>query len=190
MLKEHTINNLDNFICGWYLNDNYLFEDIIRFHNQSPNKQDGIAGGVVNFSVKKSKDLILPRESDLYCRYINHLQLCLDLYVEKYKSAADTAEWADLENINIQHYNAGDAYFGWHCERSGVNSQLNNRHLVFLTYLNDVDDAGETEFLYQKIKVKPQKGLTLIWPADWTFTHRGIPSNNDKYIVTGWLSFI
>ena len=57
-------------------------------------------------------------------------------------------------------------------------------------YLNDVEDEGETEFYYQKLKVKPKKGLTLIWPADWTHTHRGIPSKTqEKYIATGWYSF-
>jgi len=41
------------------------------------------------------------------------------------------------------------------------------------------------------LKVKPEKGLTLIWPADWTFTHRGIPSMSEtKYIVTGWYNYI
>ena len=31
-----------------------------------------------------------------------------------------------------------------------------------MTYLNDIKDGGETEFYYQKLKVKPEKGLTLI----------------------------
>jgi len=56
--------------------------------------------------------------------------------------------------------------------------------------LNDVSNAGETEFLHQELKVKPEKGLTLIWPCDWTYTHRGVPSpTEDKYIITGWFSF-
>ena len=61
------------------------------------------------------------------------------------------------------------------------------RHLVFMTYLNDCD-AG-TEFLFQDIKIQPKKGLTLIWPSDWTFTHRGIVSTTqEKFIATGWTS--
>jgi hypothetical protein len=60
-----------------------------------------------------------------------------------------------------------------------------------MTYLNDVTDQGETEFFHQQIKIKPQKGLTVIWPADWTYTHRGIPSpTQEKFIITGWLSFL
>ena len=59
-----------------------------------------------------------------------------------------------------------------------------------MTYLNDIEDGGETEFLYQKIKVKPRKGLTLIWPVDWTHTHRGIVSpSQEKTIITGWYEF-
>ena len=59
-----------------------------------------------------------------------------------------------------------------------------------MTYLNDVDDGGETEFLYQDVKTKAVKGKTVIFPVEWTHTHRGIPSpTQDKYIITGWFSF-
>jgi len=38
--------------------------------------------------------------------------------------------------------------------------------------------------------VQPRKGLTLIWPADWTHHHRGVVSpTQEKYIITGWFSF-
>jgi hypothetical protein len=41
------------------------------------------------------------------------------------------------------------------------------------------------------VQVQPEKGLTVIWPADWTFTHRGIVSpTQDKWIVTGWFNFL
>jgi hypothetical protein len=41
-------------------------------------------------------------------------------------------------------------------------------------------------FIYQGVITKPRRGLTVIWPADWTHTHRGIPSpTQEKYIVTG-----
>ena len=35
-----------------------------------------------------------------------------------------------------------------------------------------------------------EKGLTVIWPSEWTFTHRGIKAvKEDKYIITGWYVF-
>ena len=33
-----------------------------------------------------------------------------------------------------------------------------SRHMVFMTYLNDVSDGGETEFYHQDVKVKAEKG--------------------------------
>lgn len=58
-----------------------------------------------------------------------------------------------------------------------------------MTYLNDVQNGG-TEFLYQKITTKAKKGLTLIWPSDFTHTHRGQICDKTKYIITGWFDFI
>ena len=64
-----------------------------------------------------------------------------------------------------------------------------NRILVFMTYLNDVKDGG-TEFLYQKLTTPAKKGLTLIWPTDFTHTHRGVISQTkEKYIATGWYAY-
>ena len=38
------------------------------------------------------------------------------------------------------------------------------------------------------IKVKPECGKTLIWPAEWTHAHYGsILKKNEKYIITGWI---
>ena len=55
-----------------------------------------------------------------------------------------------------------------------------------MTYLNDVTDGG-TEFKYQNITAPAKKGLTLIWPSDWTYTHKGGgPKDGYKFIATGW----
>jgi hypothetical protein len=53
-----------------------------------------------------------------------------------------------------------------------------------------VQEGGETEFLYQHMRVKPEQGTLVIWPAAFTHTHRGNPPlSNEKYIVTGWTEF-
>ena len=54
--------------------------------------------------------------------------------------------------------------------------------------LNDLNDSGETEFLYQKKKVKPKAGRVLIFPGSFTHLHRGNPPYEAKYIATGWLA--
>ena len=59
-----------------------------------------------------------------------------------------------------------------------------------MTYLNNVEDGGTTNFEYYDIKVKPEIGKTLIWPAEWTHAHTGsILKSGTKYIVTGWIQF-
>ena len=64
------------------------------------------------------------------------------------------------------------------------------RLFVFMVYLNDVEEGGETEFLYGETKVIPKKGSLVIWPAHWPFTHRGnVPISSDKLILTSWLNY-
>ena len=87
------------------------------------------------------------------------------------------------EGANIQYYRPGAGYFAEHCERTSKNE---NRCLVWMTYLTDTPDAG-THFKYQNITTPCKKGLTLIWPTDFTHTHSGqISDKHEKYIITGW----
>lgn len=195
-MREHLVNKLDNFISGWYMDDDTLMDDIIQYHKTSDTKSEGtyIKNGsltpVVDKTIKDSVDCFLDHNAELSLRYHNNLQKVLDRYIEKYKFCNFYCRFANKDYTNIQYYPVGGGYYNWHTERGDTYPPVANRHLTFMTYLNDVDDAGETEFYYQKLKVKPEKGLTLIWGSDWTFTHRGIPSpSQEKYIVTGWLHF-
>ena len=62
--------------------------------------------------------------------------------------------------------------------------------LLFQFYLNDVEEGGETEFLYQGRKVEARKGRLIIAPAGFTHTHKGhVPASGDKYIATSWILF-
>ena len=46
-------------------------------------------------------------------------------------------------------------------------------------------------FLYQEKKLQPKKGLTAIWPTDFTHTHRGIISPTEtKITITGWFNYV
>ena len=92
------------------------------------------------------------------------------------------------ENYNIQHYEPGEGFKDWHSERGTVEDS--KRVLVFMKYLTNTKNAG-THFKYQNLKTECKKGSTVIWPAEWTHTHRGIISNkHPKTIITGWWSFL
>lgn len=60
-----------------------------------------------------------------------------------------------------------------------------SRYLVFLWYLNDIDQGGETEFLDMNLSVAPRKGRLLMFPPYWMFRHRGNPPvDKPKYIIS------
>jgi hypothetical protein len=87
-----------------------------------------------------------------------------------------------------QKTNIGEGYHVWHHE-SGSRSTC-GRALMYILYLNDVEEGGETEFLYYHKRIKPKAGTLIIAPAGFTHTHRGNPPlSNTKYILTGWLEY-
>jgi hypothetical protein len=93
-----------------------------------------------------------------------------------------------IGNFNVQKYNSGDHFSQLHSERVSLDSL--HRLFAWMTYLNNVDDGGTTNFEYYDIKVKPEIGKTLIWPAEWTHAHTGsILKSGTKYIITGWIQF-
>jgi len=194
-LREVDLGGEKSFIGAWYLPDVQVCEELIQFFKQSDKKRPGvIAEGIVHKSTKDSIDVIVPfrdfRLLPVMRRYLDMLMEVVRAYVDKYPRSAETVNWFITEDINLQYYKPGGGYKQWHTERTSNQAPFVNRHLVFMTYLNDVHDAGGTEFLYQKIDVKPRKGLSLIWPSDWTHTHRGIVSpTEEKYIITGWFDF-
>ena len=109
------------------------------------------------------------------------------LYAQKYSYLKKLATHNILE-VKIQKTKIGEGYHTWHCENAEMKAR--NRILAFMLYLNDVDEGGETEFLYQKCRFKPQKNTLMIWPSQFTHVHRGNPPlSNDKYIITGWVEY-
>jgi hypothetical protein len=91
-----------------------------------------------------------------------------------------------IYTVKIQKTKIGGGYHLWHCE-TGTRAE-SSRVLNFILYLNDVEDGGETEFLYYHKRIKPKKGTLILFPAGLTHTHRGNPPlSGNKYILTGWV---
>lgn len=95
--------------------------------------------------------------------------------------------------IVLQKYQQGSGgYHHWHSEvyPRDPNCDTLHRVLLFMFYLNDVAEGGETSFLYQDEHVRPQAGRMVIAPAGFTHTHKGqVPLSGDKYILTSWILF-
>jgi hypothetical protein len=112
---------------------------------------------------------------------------CYPLYEEQFAPLKESGKHSSY-SFKMQKTNLREGYHIWHYE--SCNRQVSNRLLTWMVYLNDVEEGGETEFLYQSMRVKPKQGTLLIWPAAFTHTHRGNPPlSNEKYIATGWTEF-
>ena len=191
--KSFKSNKNNNFIDGYYMSDLSICDDLINYFEDSNNKVLGETSDGVDKNIKDSLDLQLSindiTNSPALDSYFKELIKAVNLYKEKYKFYDEKVnKWGLQHDFNIQKYKPSQAYHSWHCEKTNIASS--NRHLVFMTYLNDVKKGGETEWYYQKLKVKPEKGLTFIWGADWTFVHKGHTTfDEDKYIITGWFDF-
>ena len=190
-VKYTNMGPFESFIMESNIDDPELCQKIIAFHKNTDTKHQGLVGSGLKPEFKKSIDAYLDDEKELHRLYVRRLQTIVNQYISKFPCCDSYAPWEIKQSINIQHYSPSEAFYAWHTERESAKETTKNRHLVFMTYLNDVTDGGETEFFHQKLRIKPETGKTLIWPTDWTHTHRGLISpTQDKYIVTGWFDFV
>lgn len=114
---------------------------------------------------------------------------CYPLYAKEFSVLKNMSQQM-IYTIKIQRTNPTEGYHVWHCENGS--RDMNARVGVFLMYLNNIREGGETEFLYSGQRIKPEEGRLLIWPAGYTHTHRGNPplGGQTKYILTGWIEFV
>ena len=191
--KEAKLSTSD-FIGGWYMPSDICNKFINFFDLNIDLQVKGISINankkIYDTTIKESTDIVIQSSNNenIIGEYREHLQNILNLYLKKYNYADKVDPFYIIEDYNLQKYPKGGGYKKWHFENDGEGNSI-FRHLVFMTYLNTVDD-GVTHFYYQKLKTKAKKGLTLIWPSAWTHTHRGIISKTkEKYILTGWYNF-
>jgi len=94
-----------------------------------------------------------------------------------------------LETPVVKKYQAGGKdYFGEHMDN--CDHITSTRFMAFLTYLNDVEEGGETVFPQLGISIKPKAGTSVIFPPYWMFKHRAeAPVSNNKYIMTTYFRY-
>lgn len=124
----------------------------------------------------------------MYVKQYNEvIGMCLEKYLNKYEQLLHYRY--QQVYLNVQRTLPQQGYHAWHDERGSMGT--NRRVLATMMYLNNVDDGGETEFLYQSKRYQPKRGRVLLWPAGFTHTHRGNPPlSGEKYIATSWLENI
>ena len=178
-----------------------LCDEIITMYELENIKHPGSTVGGVLKDIKDTTDMTIPEdikwykiEEFLYRELHNSIKEYLDFINNIVKTDSKkrynyfNTDQMHTEAFTIQKYNQQEGKYVYHNDSLVRYSENRHRVLTFLWYLNDVEIGGETEFWFGEYLVKPQKGKLIIFPACWTYPHRGkMPLSSDKYIITGWL---
>ena len=185
-------NELSSDFCNNTINK---FED-------DDHKTQGLIGDkrLIDEEVKKSTDLSISEyeewknEDNIFFHSIN---TCLLKYYEHCNQYGPYFPYAFIGASSLQQAFTQDSgyqiqrtcpgeYYHWHHDAMINNNTI--RVLTFIWYLNDITHGGYTEFK-NGMKIQPEQGKLLIFPALWSYIHRGFPPKSEtKYICTGWIS--
>lgn len=172
------------------LAESFCADVIQRFENSKEGQYDGRIGQLANkdSSIKKSTDLVVSGKED-WKDVDRALFRSLGLAIREFRKIYPffKGPFKDM-GYGIQRTNSSEHYH-WHID--GGSHEFSHRQLVAIWYLNDVPGpGGETEFLFQNIKIKPELGKLILFPPFWTHEHRGITLDKGvKYIATTWVVF-
>jgi len=186
----------DQFI--WIVDDfvtHSSCDDFVDMYKQKQGREETVTrlqaeGASSNY--KKDEAITLYKETTLHSEFMNrakpvllNLNTIVKQYIKEYGLFENRVPFHDP--IKVQKTIPGGGYHLWHNEK-GYTYGSANRFLAWTLYLNDVEEGGETEFLYQSVRVKAKKGRFCIWPAGFPYEHRGNPPlSGEKYIATSWI---
>ena len=166
-------------------------EDVIeRFESHEEDQYQGRIGQLADEdnSIKRSTDLVVSGKShwhDVDRALFKSLGVAIREF--RHQFPFFNGPFKDM-GYGLQRTTPGE-YYHWHID--GGSHDFSHRQLVAIWYLNNVPGpGGETEFLTQDIKIKPEQGKLLLFPPFWTHEHRGVELESGvKYIATTWVVF-
>jgi hypothetical protein len=184
-----------------------LCDDLIEYYyDVKDSHYEGRTLGGVNKNIKDTTDFTIPLNAEPGSRWdkINkflqkELRTNLKMYLDQLK---DIPEFSAEQNNGVDYRIFDYQYFTENCfmlqkyeKQKGKYTYHNDflldsdshRVITYLWYINDVEEGGETE-LWHSLKIKPEKGKLLLFPAHFSVPHCGLmPISSDKIIITGWL---
>jgi Rps23 Pro-64 3,4-dihydroxylase Tpa1-like proline 4-hydroxylase len=200
----------------FYINPNSISRElckkIIDMFDSDNNKYEGVTSGGLNKNIKDTQDLVIPNipnktgfdkwskiqkflEKELAKNTKEYVKILDDLIIKNHEKETTNAEYKTFGNVlsnhsfMVQRYTKQKGRYIYHNDFYSDWIEKKYRVITYLWYLNTVEEGGETEF-WGTHTIKPETGKLLLFPASWTFPHRGkMPISCDKYIITGWLYF-
>lgn len=168
---------------------NQVIESFEKYHRQGLTYSRSSCHEIDDISLNLVDDVIeIEREPEFIKPFIQRYQeIIYPLYNRQFPILQNLSQHYP-KILKIQKTHPCGGYHVWHCEHNGTKS---NRLLSWILFLNDVEEGGETEFLYQSFRVKPKAGTLILFPSFFTHTHRGNPPlKGVKYLATGWIHLI
>jgi hypothetical protein len=168
--------------------DSEFCQHAIEKFESDERKSPGLCFRGLDLDTKRSTDLAISGLSEWTEEdkiFFNSLKENLMSYAKILDFCDKPVNFPSDTGYQIQRTRPGE-FYKWHND-SHIHSDKKERILTYIWYLNDIDEGGETEFATGE-KIKPEVGKLLLFPATWTYVHRGIPPvKQTKYIATGWI---
>jgi hypothetical protein len=183
---ENFVGIYENAFSKEYCNDIIQYFELLHSKGCSITRQQESPGML---KTTRDTDTVWSdiRDTDFIPSFNEKFWECYSLYADKYDVIKASAQH-NIYMWKVQKSVVGQGYHVWHYE--GDTRITCNRLLAWILYLNDVEEGGETEFLYYPKRIKPKAGTLILWPSAFTHTHRGNPPmSNTKYIVNGWVEY-
>ncbi len=96
-------------------------------------------------------------------------------------------DWTD-DGYILARYDSGDACIMHVDGQSPAYPNNGLRLATVLYYLNDVPEGGETWFPLQDMKIKPKRGMAVVFPIGFTHPHQVLATKSCRYILQTWIT--
>jgi hypothetical protein len=177
-IQQHKINSFNSFIHGYYIDGRNI----------------GLCDELAQYYIHKEKTDFYGNQSceledpPLTKKLDEQLYLCFNNYAKVYPASVVSIPGV-IEKCIIQSSENGKPYNA--IETVTVSKDVRKRHLGFLLFLSDSPaEGGYISFYHQKISVRPEKGLMLVYPDNWQFTYTVDAASSELYWLSGHISSI
>lgn len=161
IIHEQYIGIYENAFSEEYCNSVITYFEEMNKSGNTQNRQqaDGVQKSIKENTFINCSDntVVLAKNTSLIRQFNETLWTkCYSDYANKYWVLNDFSNHGSFA-FRIQKTEPGQGYHVWHCESS--TRELATRILVWTLYLNNVEVGGETEFIYQQMRVNPKQAL-------------------------------
>jgi len=125
----------------------------------------------------------LPEEVEVQTTMLLAVQ---DAIVSLYQRYNPHAEVYSAGGYELLRYEEGQR-FGEHVDTIRYDTVLAHRRLAVIAFANEDYDGGELVFPRQGIRIKPEAGMLVLFPATFTHPHEALPpQNGTRYSIVTW----